>query len=127
MSYETLTPLPIPTRSICHTVANHHAAPANTPTTQKAKTDTNKYAIVDYGASDNYFMPTANGKSKTTLHHPIQVTLPDQSTLQSLHACKLDIPSPKTAKHGYILPGMKNHSLISVAKMSDAGCKVIFS
>eukprot|EP00804_Cyclotella_cryptica_P024310 CCRYP_020870-RA/>CCRYP_020870-RA protein AED:0.35 eAED:0.35 QI:0/-1/0/1/-1/1/1/0/397 len=41
--------------------------------------------------------------------------------------CELDIPLPKTAKQRYVIPGMKNHSLISVTKMCDAGCKVIFS
>eukprot|EP00804_Cyclotella_cryptica_P004410 CCRYP_006826-RA/>CCRYP_006826-RA protein AED:0.29 eAED:0.28 QI:0/0/0/1/0/0/3/0/476 len=90
-------------------------------------TNNNNFAIVNSGASDNYLTPTANIKAKTTLHHPIQVTLPDQSTLRSSHVFELDIPVPKTAKQGYILPGMKNHSLISVTKVCDASCKVIFS
>eukprot|EP00804_Cyclotella_cryptica_P001975 CCRYP_007400-RA/>CCRYP_007400-RA protein AED:0.40 eAED:0.27 QI:0/0/0/1/0.33/0/4/0/700 len=95
--------------------------------TQMGVNNTNDYAIVDSGASDNYFTPTANVKAKSTLHQPIQVTLPDQSTLQSSHMCELDTPLSKTAKQGYVIPGMKNHSLISVTKMCDAGCKVIFS
>eukprot|EP00804_Cyclotella_cryptica_P022393 CCRYP_021034-RA/>CCRYP_021034-RA protein AED:0.44 eAED:0.46 QI:0/0/0/1/0/0/4/0/302 len=33
------------------------------------------YAIVNSGASDNYLTPTANMKSKTTLHQPIQGTI----------------------------------------------------
>eukprot|EP00804_Cyclotella_cryptica_P002037 CCRYP_007430-RA/>CCRYP_007430-RA protein AED:0.43 eAED:0.37 QI:0/0/0/0.66/0/0/3/0/294 len=75
------------------------------------------YAIVDLGASDNYLTLTANVKSKTTQHHPIQVTLPDTTTLRSSHKCKLDVPLPKTANKGYVLPGMRNHSLISVTKL----------
>eukprot|EP00804_Cyclotella_cryptica_P014198 CCRYP_005618-RA/>CCRYP_005618-RA protein AED:0.40 eAED:0.40 QI:0/0/0/0.5/1/1/4/0/613 len=103
-----------------------YAASLSGPKSNRA-TNTNNYAIVDSGASYNYLTPTATDKTKTTLHQPIQVTLPDQSTLRSSHACELDIPLPKTAKQGYVLPGMKNHSLISVTKMCDAGCKVIFS
>eukprot|EP00804_Cyclotella_cryptica_P000092 CCRYP_013748-RA/>CCRYP_013748-RA protein AED:0.50 eAED:0.50 QI:0/0/0/0.5/0/0/2/0/265 len=124
--YTTLTYHPIPTHSPGHTVSQQHAASLSSPKNNRA-TNTNNYTIVDSGASDYYLTPTANVKTKTTLHQPIQVTLPDQSTLRSSHACELDIPLPTTAKQGYILPGMKNHSLISVTKMCDAGCKVIFS
>eukprot|EP00804_Cyclotella_cryptica_P028683 CCRYP_008185-RA/>CCRYP_008185-RA protein AED:0.92 eAED:1.00 QI:0/-1/0/1/-1/1/1/0/101 len=53
----------------------------------------NNYSIVDSEASDNYLAPTANVKSKTSLHHPIQVILPDKSCgLQSSHACQLTYP-----------------------------------
>eukprot|EP00804_Cyclotella_cryptica_P018378 CCRYP_015482-RA/>CCRYP_015482-RA protein AED:0.41 eAED:0.39 QI:0/-1/0/1/-1/1/1/0/294 len=96
----------------------------NASATQNHNTD--NYAIVDSGASDNYLTPTANVKSKTTLHQPIQVTLPDKTTLRSSHTCKMDLPLPPAAQQGYILPGMKNHSLISVTKLCNAGCQVIF-
>eukprot|EP00804_Cyclotella_cryptica_P022391 CCRYP_021041-RA/>CCRYP_021041-RA protein AED:0.84 eAED:0.84 QI:0/0/0/0.5/0/0.5/2/0/217 len=62
------------------------------------------YAIVDSGASDNYLTPTANMKSKTTLHQPIQVTLPDQSTLRSSHTCQLDLSLPLSAKQATSYP-----------------------
>ncbi|KAL7480670.1 hypothetical protein ACHAW6_006341, partial [Cyclotella cf. meneghiniana] len=122
--YQSLTYLPIPTLTPGRTGAHHHAATISNKTNV---TNTNNFAIVDSGASDNYFTPTANVKAKTTLHQPIQVTLPDQSTLRSSHACELDLPLPKTAKQGYVIPGMKNHSLISVTKLCNAGCKVVFS
>ena len=124
LRYQSLTYLPIPTLTPGRTGAHHHAATISNKTNV---TNTNNFAIVDSGASDNYFTPTANVKAKTTLHQPIQVTLPDQSTLRSSHACELDLPLPKTAKQGYVIPGMKNHSLISVTKLCDAGCKVVFS
>eukprot|EP00804_Cyclotella_cryptica_P022914 CCRYP_005100-RA/>CCRYP_005100-RA protein AED:0.47 eAED:0.46 QI:0/0/0/0.5/0/0/2/0/280 len=125
-SYNTLTYHPIPTHSTCHTVSNQYATSLYEHKTLTATNNSN-YAIVNFGASNHYLTPTANIKAKTTLHHPIQVTLPNQSTLWSSHVCELDIPLPKTAKQGYILPGMKNHSLILDTKMCDAGCKVIFS
>jgi hypothetical protein len=31
------------------------------------------------------------------------------------------------ANSGYVIPGMKNHSLISITKLCRAGCKVLFS
>ncbi len=39
----------------------------------------------------------------------------------------MDVPLPKLATTGYIIPGMKNHSLISVTKLCRARCKVLFS
>ena len=39
----------------------------------------------------------------------------------------MDVPLPKEATTGYVIPGMKNHSLISVTKLCRAGCKVLFS
>eukprot|EP00804_Cyclotella_cryptica_P019451 CCRYP_006616-RA/>CCRYP_006616-RA protein AED:0.40 eAED:0.37 QI:0/-1/0/1/-1/1/1/0/347 len=127
MSYTLLAILPIPTHNICHNVVVQPIKPPAATTAHNPTHDNNNYAIVNSGASDNYFTPTANVTKKATTHHPINVTLPDQSTLRSSHTCELDIPLPKTAKQGYILPGMKNHSLISVAKMCDAGCKVVFA
>jgi hypothetical protein len=65
---------------------------------------------------------------KIANHNQIKVTLPDNSKPLSSHKCKLplqNVPSP--ANEGYILPGMKNHSLISVTKLCNAGCEVIFS
>eukprot|EP00804_Cyclotella_cryptica_P017241 CCRYP_013143-RA/>CCRYP_013143-RA protein AED:0.47 eAED:0.43 QI:0/0/0/1/0/0/2/0/359 len=112
--YETDTSLPIPTHTVSHSTSEQHSTTAN-------------YAIVNSGASDNYLTPTANVKSRTNIPQPIQVTLLDQSTLRLSHTCQLDLPLPLSAKQGYILPGMKNHSLISVTKMCDAGCQVVFA
>ena len=102
-------------------------ATTNPYTTLANNNNEDNYAIVNSGASDNYLTPSPNVKSKSTIHYPIQVTLPDKSTLWSSHTCQLDIPLPNKAKQGYILPGMKNHSLILVTKMWEACCKVLFS
>eukprot|EP00804_Cyclotella_cryptica_P024534 CCRYP_014646-RA/>CCRYP_014646-RA protein AED:0.43 eAED:0.43 QI:0/0/0/1/0/0/2/0/172 len=121
------TSLPIPTHTLSHTISVPFMASINPSAPTNDDTNRDNYTIVDSCASDNYLTPTANIKSKASLHQPIQVTLPDKSTLRSSHTCQLDLPLPQPTKQGYILPGMKNHSLISATKICDAGCKVVFS
>ena len=56
----------------------------------------------------------------------IRVTLPDATSLQSSHTCELDLPTrPQKAKEGFIIPGMKNHSLLSLTQLCNAGCKIL--
>ena len=53
----------------------------------------------------------------TTCSHQ-HVTLPNGSLLKSSHKCVLDTPQPPpTAQTGYIIPGMRNHSLMTVTKI----------
>eukprot|EP00804_Cyclotella_cryptica_P029279 CCRYP_011676-RA/>CCRYP_011676-RA protein AED:0.16 eAED:0.06 QI:0/0/0/1/0/0/6/0/1468 len=108
--YTTHTSLPIPTYSM------HNAS-----ATQNHNTD--NYAIVDSGASDNYLTPTANVKSKTTLHQPIQVTQDNITFVTHMQNGPATTSSRTTRIHP---TGMKNHSLISVTKICNAGCQVIF-
>jgi hypothetical protein len=62
------------------------------------------------------------------VHKPLEVTLPDGTQIKSSHKCELDLPQvPEAAREGYILPGMKNHALLSVTKLCKAGCKVHFA
>ena len=89
--------------------------------------DQNDFAIVDSGATGHYITETANVSKKKKTTKPIRVLLPDATSLQSTHECNLDIPLPKEATSCHIIPGMKNHSLISVIKLCEAGCKVLFS
>jgi hypothetical protein len=88
----------------------------------------NYYAILDSGATDNFVTENAPILSKEANHLPIKVTLPDNTKLISSHKCKLPLANvPAPADEGYILPGMKNHSLISVTKLCNAGCEVTFN
>jgi hypothetical protein len=66
------------------------------------------------GCSDNYFTPKAKTKNQKVAHSPINVTLLDGTSLRSSHSCEMDVPLPKEATTGYAIPGIKNHSLISV-------------
>jgi hypothetical protein len=53
------------------------------------------------------------------------VALPDATVLESSHHCNLDLPLPKAATSAYTIPGMKNHSLMSLTQLCNAGCKII--
>ena len=89
---------------------------------------TTDYAIADSGCTHNYLTETANVKNNKQQHTPIRVTLPDATTLESTHACELDLPTlPAKEKDGYVIPGMKNHSLMSLTLLCNAGCKIIMN
>ena len=86
------------------------------------------YAVADSGCTHNYLTDKANVKTKKRQHVPIRVTLPDATTLESLHVCALDLPAlPTKATEGYIIPGMKNHSLMSLTQLCNAGCKIVMN
>jgi hypothetical protein len=107
----------LPQQLVCNTV---HTKPTT-------KVNSNYYAILDSGASDNYLTKEAPTVEKTVKHQPIQVTIPDGRSLKSSHKAKLPNQQlPNKARESYIIPRMKNHSLISVVKLCEAGCKVFF-
>jgi hypothetical protein len=56
------------------------------------------------------------------------VALPNGTFLHSANeACHLALPQlPTTASEAHILPGLTHSSLISIAKLCDAGCKATF-
>ena len=44
------------------------------------------------------------------------------------HTCNIDLPQlPLKERHGHIIPGLASHSLLSVLKLCDAGCDVLFN
>jgi hypothetical protein len=53
--------------------------------------------------------------------------MPNGSGIASSHTCDLDITAlPANARAGHILPGLASHSLLSMSKLCDNGCTVIF-
>jgi hypothetical protein len=64
-------------------------------------------------------------KSTTT---PLAVRLPNGVTITSTHTATLNMPSlPQAARQANILPGLAQHSLLSVGQMCDSGCSVTFT
>jgi hypothetical protein len=56
------------------------------------------------------------------------VRLPNGAAIASMHTETLNIPSlPHAARKAHILPGVAQHSLLSVGQMCDSGCAVKFS
>ena len=48
--------------------------------------------------------------------------------MTSTHTCTLDLPElPTKARLGHFIPGLASHSLLSVIKLCNAGCEVIFN
>ena len=92
------------------------------------KRDTiNAWAIADSGATSHFLVTTAPTINKTTATCPLSVKLPDGAIIKSTHTCDLNLPQlPGTARTGHIIPGLANHSLISVVTLCNAGCQVIF-
>ena len=85
---------------------------------------------VDSGASSNYLQPEDShcATEISVDHFGPTVTLPDASTIQSNKTAQLPL-SPQlssAAQSSHILPGLKSTSLLSVGKMCDDGCDVIF-
>jgi len=62
-------------------------------------------------------MPTA---------HPIHVQVANGDTLQSSHVTKIPLPLPDNATTAHIIPNLR-HSLISVGKLCDHNCNVLFT
>lgn len=82
---------------------------------------------MDSGTTGNFLHVDAPCKNKQPTLHPITVELPNGSTIQSTHTAELTIEGiPHQASTADILPGLHRHSLLSVAKLCDAGCNVVF-
>jgi hypothetical protein len=56
------------------------------------------------------------------------VRLPNGETITSTHTETLNMPYlPQAARLAHILPGLAQHSLVSVGKICDSGCSVTFT
>ena len=85
------------------------------------------WAIADSGATSHFLMTSAPVIVKEPASSPLSVKLPNGDTLRSTHTCQLDIPAlPTGARLGHIIPGLANHSLISIVQLCNEGCEVKF-
>ena len=90
--------------------------------------DIRKWAVLDSGATGNFFVTDAPLNDRTEAHEPLTVTLPDGNKVNSTHVGFLDIPRlPKQARIGHVIPGLNTHSLVSVPVLCNAGCEVLFT
>ena len=83
----------------------------------------------DSGASDHYFRPEDQhclSDLRAVKSPPIM--LPDHTTLQGseMGTLPFDPGISQKACEGKVLPGLKSSSLISIGKLCDDGCKVLF-
>jgi hypothetical protein len=97
-----------------------------TPTTTNAPTDDTE--ILDSGCISNFFSAAAPCSDKQAAHVPLNVNMPNGTTIQSSQTCNLLLTDlPHQARQAHILPGLVYNSLISVGKLCDNECSVTFT
>jgi hypothetical protein len=85
-------------------------------------------AILDSGCTVHFPLANAKCSNKKSTATPLAVRLPNGDTITSTHTATLNMPSlPHAARQAHILPGLAQHSLLSVGKMCDSGCSVTFT
>jgi hypothetical protein len=85
-------------------------------------------ALLDSGCTSHFLLANAKCSSKKSTATHLAVRLPNGDTITSTHNATLNIPSlPHAARKGHILPGLAQHSLLSVGQMCDSGCSVTFT
>ena len=59
---------------------------------------------------------------------PLHIKLPDGSTIKSSHTANIALPQlPPMARLAHVVPGLASHSLVSVVKLCNAGCRVVIN
>lgn len=86
-------------------------------------------AIADSGATASFLQPTAPYTCiDNNAFNNIVVGLPNGDTLKTSHTCEINLPQlPKQARKAFILPGLSNHSLLSIGTLCDADCEAKFT
>jgi hypothetical protein len=70
---------------------------------------------------------SADASTNCTPHQSITVTLPDGHNIESAGTTQLQIPIiPQSATTGYLFPELREHSLLSIGMLCDAGCTAVF-
>jgi hypothetical protein len=79
-------------------------------------------SIVESGFTGHFLLVNAPCLNKVKSRTPLTVRLPNGATIESSHTADLDIPELNSAaSKAHVLPGMYNHSLLSVGKLCDEG------
>jgi hypothetical protein len=79
-------------------------------------------AIVDSGCTVHFLLVNAPCLNRVKSQTPLTVRLPNGATMESSHTAVLNIPHLNAAASiAYVLPGMANHSLISVGQLCNEG------
>jgi hypothetical protein len=89
---------------------------------------TDDTAILDSGCTINILSAAAPCSDKQAAHVPLNVNMPNGTTVQSSHTCNLLLTdlSPQS-RQAHILPGLVHKSLISVGQLCDNGCSFTFT
>ena len=84
-------------------------------------------AVADIGATGNFMLQGTPVIDVLPTSRPISINLPNGSVIKSTHTHRINIPwLPERATRAYIVPGLAHTSLILIAVLCDAGCKVTY-
>ena len=85
------------------------------------------HGLLDSGASGHFLTIRSKVQNVCPAQNPITFSIPTGTKIKSTKECDLDLPDlPQEARHGHIIPSLRNHDLVSVTKICDAGCDIIF-
>jgi hypothetical protein len=85
-------------------------------------------AILDSGCTSNFLSAAAPYSDKQAAHVPLNMSMPNGTTIQSSHTCKLFLTDlPQQARQAHILPGLVHNSLMSAGQLCDNECSVTFT
>jgi hypothetical protein len=86
---------------------------------------TDDTAILDSGCTTNFLSAAAPCSNKQAAHVPLNVNMPNGTTIQLSHTCNLLLADlPPQARQTHILPGLVHNSLILVGQLWDNECSV---
>jgi hypothetical protein len=85
-------------------------------------------ALLDSECTAHFLLENAKCSNKKSTTTPLAVRLPNGDIITATHTATLNMPSlPQAARQAHVLPGLPQHSLLSVGKMCDSGCSVTFT
>jgi hypothetical protein len=85
-------------------------------------------ALLDSGCTGHFLLANAICTHKVLAETPLEVCMPNGTTIASTHTATLNMPSLQYAsRQAHILHGLAQHSLLSVGEMCDSGCAVTFT
>jgi hypothetical protein len=94
-----------------------------TPSPQSQSSD-----LLDSECTAHFLLANSKCTNKLLAATPLEVRLPNGATITSTHTATLNLPSlPHAARQNHILPGLAQHSLLSVGQMCDSGFVVTFT
>jgi hypothetical protein len=84
--------------------------------------------LLDSGCNAHFLLANTKCTDKILAETPLEVCLPNGTTITSTHTVTMNTPSlPHAAIMAHILPGLAQHSLLYVVKMCDSCCAVAFT
>ena len=132
--YNSYSYLPVSSKSSLENTSNNIYLNENddeqtivTNNTSESNDNLVTHGLLDSGATDHFITIQSKVLNRRPTQNAVTVVIPDGTKSKSTEECDMDWPMlPKSACEGHILPSLKTHALVSVVKLCDAGCQVIF-